>query len=331
MKKIYLLTLTCFLALGAMSQKVNLIVPKLDPGVAPVLDGKIGASECWNNISASGITNYDKTYPATMDPGDSAYLKAAWNDTTFFLLVYVPDDHYCPPACTGLKNYESDRIEVYFDANTWPGGKQPGAQFGSKKGVYQFTSDSPNGTDTFAHYTGWQAGLYTEAGHVDGDTYAFEFAFPWTSLNDSAGNQVSAAVGLKMGFDTYVLDRDPGDDMSSDNTRKWVYWHAGGCWDDMSVVGTIQLADDLGRTSINSANIDEFTISPNPASGFINIKADFKFSEVRISNLTGQVVMDVLNLSGNRLDISGIKQNGLYFVTLINNGQIKGISKMVIH
>ncbi len=329
MKKRYLLTLTCFIALGAMAQTVNLKVPKLDPGVAPKLDGKIGATECWNSITASGITNYDKNYPATMTPGDSAYLKAAWNDTAFFLLVYVPDNHYCPPGCTGLKNYQSDRIELYFDANLWPGGKQPGAQYGSKKGVYQFVGDSPFGTDTFAHYSGWQAGLYTEAGNVDGDTYAFEFAIPWSSLNDSLGNPIPAATGLLMGFDAYILDRDPGDDLSSDNTRKWVYWHAGGSWDDMGKIGTVQLVKS--PNSINSKGMEEFSISPNPASGFINIKANYNFNEARVTNLTGQVVMDVLNVNGNRIDISGIKQNGLYFVTLLYKGQTKGISKLVIH
>ncbi|PQJ80654.1 T9SS type A sorting domain-containing protein [Polaribacter porphyrae] len=71
----------------------------------------------------------------------------------------------------------------------------------------------------------------------------------------------------------------------------------------------------------NNVNIELF---PNPASGLVHIKTEFLegITTVSVHNLLGQNIMNSKFENNNLdLDISSLKNKGLYFITFINNGK----------
>jgi|GEM_PF-33563 len=77
---------------------------------------------------------------------------------------------------------------------------------------------------------------------------------------------------------------------------------------------------DLNATSVNDLNAAEFSVYPNPADQFLNIRSDEPISDVKIMNLTGKVVLHRSMLSNNeRIDVSSYSP-GIYFVVVENNG-----------
>jgi hypothetical protein len=332
MRKISTLILSFAIVFSAMS--TGLTIKKFPDGKAPKLDGKFDA--IWNLVDSNNISKRNATYRASLD---SAYFKMAWNDTALFLIIQVTDSAYgfCNKYCTGLLDYQSDRPELYFDMNTWPGDKQPGASVGIQHGVEQYTGVMPFGADTFASFTGYQAGYYSVATHIDGDTYTEEFAFPWnnadaTALVDSLGNVFAPAKGIQFGFDAYVLDVDPSDQPYSNATRKWAYWHdaAGKAWDNMGGAGTVTISTDLVGSASEVANseISQLTIT-NPAADYFELlnTNNLRFNDIKIYNVLGKLVLNQ-NGAATKVDVTNLR-SGVYFVKVLNNYKVIGQSKLL--
>jgi hypothetical protein len=175
----------------------------------------------------------------------------------------------------------------------------------------------PFGTDTFASYVGYNANLYQEGGHMDGSYFTFEFAFPFSSLQDSNGVNLSNAIGTKFGFDVYIADLDEGDPQ-----LKWSHAFGSGAWDATDSMGTIYLGQN--PSSIRNQKINNISITPNPASGYFNIKAGL---DVTLTNVAGQQFA-LRNVNG-RVDVSALKP-GVYYVTAYQNKLLMGTSKLLI-
>ncbi len=88
------------------------------------------------------------------------------------------------------------------------------------------------------------------------------------------------------------------------------------------VTGQFQLcAYDPQASGISNYNLNNFTISPNPAHNIIQLSADKNINQVGIYNLTGQQVISLyperMSLS---VDLSNLN-NGIYFVKAIINDE----------
>ena len=74
---------------------------------------------------------------------------------------------------------------------------------------------------------------------------------------------------------------------------------------------------------VSREQFSNIKIYPNPSTGFINISNLKETSRVRITNITGQVVKDVMvGVNDNRIDIQELSQ-GFYFVELEGKKTIK--------
>lgn len=86
-------------------------------------------------------------------------------------------------------------------------------------------------------------------------------------------------------------------------------------WDHLNDLS----CDPLG---ITENKIQQISISPNPATDYIAIQSEQKISSVSILNTNGQVITDISNFEGNKIDIKALTE-GIYLIKiqLINNSE----------
>lgn len=83
------------------------------------------------------------------------------------------------------------------------------------------------------------------------------------------------------------------------------------------------VSENGGVLPVDREEFSDIKIYPNPSTGFINISNLKENSRVVISNITGQVVKDVVvGINDNRIDIQDLSQ-GFYFVELEGKKTIK--------
>jgi hypothetical protein len=78
-------------------------------------------------------------------------------------------------------------------------------------------------------------------------------------------------------------------------------------------------------TKVNNSNCLKLNIYPNPASDYISVKGVEKGAEIKLVNLSGRLVQQLVTQTSNeRISLKGIKQ-GVYFVVVENGGtQLSG-------
>lgn len=101
-------------------------------------------------------------------------------------------------------------------------------------------------------------------------------------------------------------------------------------WTYITGCGSIASLILIGDGPVLPVTREEFSnikIYPNPSTGFINISNLKETSRVRISNIAGQIVKDVMvGVNDNRIDIQDLAQ-GFYFVELEGKKTIKLIKR----
>ncbi len=81
-------------------------------------------------------------------------------------------------------------------------------------------------------------------------------------------------------------------------------------------------------TGISNNTINELTVYPNPAADYFNVTLE-NDAEISVYSLTGQKVIEVSGVSGNNQVSVNDLQSGVYFVSVIANGQ-KYMSKLTV-
>lgn len=66
--------------------------------------------------------------------------------------------------------------------------------------------------------------------------------------------------------------------------------------------------------SVNDEEINFMTLSPNPATDYINLNTELAIDDIVLTNALGQSISNNLKLENNRLNVSSLK-NGLYFLS----------------
>ena len=327
MKKIYPLLLSCLIAISAMAQETDVVIRKcVDEGSTPVIDGTI--DDVWDYAEAYEMLEWSDNEPTIYE----ASWKMMWSDETLFLLVSVDDDNHCDQWCTGLTDWESDRLEVYFDVNEvlWDGyGANPDAG-GPTTGHYQFTGPWQQDVEQYSgEAQQWPSNNPFNYGYfLAGDYFDYEFGIPWTSLVDSNGVAFAPADGKLFGFQILMTDVDESDV----STRKFLEWWDVSAWDNMDSAGVIELSDAPINTGIfDYEAITTISVYPNPAKDYITIDTETgKALEVIILNSIGQEVLRIEKYYGTRINLAGIK-TGLYYVTVYDNKQkLLGKNKFTI-
>ncbi len=94
--------------------------------------------------------------------------------------------------------------------------------------------------------------------------------------------------------------------------------------EDYGVFHLCAYAPNLRTKTLNTT---DFSFHPNPSSNVIYWKANEDVEKVQITNLTGQVVIDVSNPKTNSLNIAKLNQ-GVYFLHVIVDGK-EGTYKLI--
>ena len=91
----------------------------------------------------------------------------------------------------------------------------------------------------------------------------------------------------------------------------------GGMTSDQTVTDQVWRVLIDGTSSTKDVEISDFSLSPNPASDMIDVKASFEFSTIQITNHLGQLVKFINQIESNhiRLDISDLSAQK-YFLSL---------------
>jgi hypothetical protein len=195
---ILVLIICLTLSQSALAQDAK--IQKLNDGVVPKIDGVVDA--LWSNFENHPISKpfYNET------PTVTAGWKAAWNDTSVFILVTVIDDKHCDEWCANDYSWLSDKPEIYFDVNDF---LLDGKGADTSKGHYQFSPSFQFGTDDYGvREVNWQGNLYTYHYLVTGNNYNFEYNIPISTLKNKNGNTFDPTLGKSIGFDVNISDRD---------------------------------------------------------------------------------------------------------------------------
>ena len=84
---------------------------------------------------------------------------------------------------------------------------------------------------------------------------------------------------------------------------------------------------DFSLLNTNNIQIENTTIYPNPATNYFNKKKKNKVNQVLISNMLGQIILNIPRMKGNKVDISELKP-GIFNVKILTDDGI--IIKKVI-
>jgi hypothetical protein len=259
------------------------IAKKLPAGVAPDIDGF--PDILWENVQKHDI---EKPYQYEEPSLDVATWQAVWNDTALFIIIIVEEDNLCPPWCEPAQvDWLSDRTELYLDVNDILEDGQGPAGF--PNGHFQFSPTFEEGLN-FYFFSGysWQGWYYQYAYDVDDPDYIFEYALPFSSLEDESFNPLVPADGKQIGFDVYVVDRDEGSDL-----RKRATWVNDGmgpsgdeAWNTMDDCGILEFSTETIEYGGSSYTTDAFIKKlPEGLSPAIDGYADAVWAGVEVHDI----------------------------------------------
>lgn len=327
MKKLSAFLVLCLFVLSAMAQDAT--IKKFPGSNVPVIDGTIDAS--WDGVDENEITVNVGNDANTDNDGDPlptldyASWKMAWNDTAVFILISAEDDNFCNEWCTSKTDWESDRIELFFNVNSADMlDDSLGAINGPGNGTMQITSPWVQDADqAAAHFTNWQSLVFNYGYVIDGDAYDYEFAIPFTTLTNADGNAYVPSDGSQFGFQVAICDVDLADVAN----RKFLNWIDCDAWTSMHNAGIIEISDEEISVGIYNYEITSINMYPNPASTSVTI--DAVFDEIEINNIIGQKVLSIQNIQSEIVDISNL-ETGIYFISIYNNNELIGSNRLVI-
>jgi hypothetical protein len=218
---------------------------KFQNGCVPVIDGI--KDPIWDFTEVHKINrHYKYEYPSL----NLATWRAAWNDTSIFILVTVDDNDFCPDWESGDFQWFSDKVEIYLDVNDYLGdGGGPVGTVGHYQiapwfydGAYEYFSSG-------YQWSGQAADVYaTVAYKVNDPDYVYEYAINIQDLRDETGVSLNPYDVDMIGFDVTIVDRD--DDGAG---RKRAVWRNTGEKDESWVN-----MNDCGYVTFSTNPITEF-------------------------------------------------------------------------
>jgi len=211
--------------------------------------------------------------------------------------------------------------------------------FGETNGSTTYSNGSKLGTSSFSGYTGT---VFEPANEYKGD-FARTYFYMVTAYEDKVANWISEHLASNSfpAFNSWTIslllkwnNNDPVS-IKETNRNNAVYGIQG---NRNPFIDYPMLAEHIWGTkkgtpwSITSGINDlkiEFSVSPNPASKFLNVKTDEQNTTYRIISLNGMLVESKkLNTSGT-ISIEQLN-DGMYFIEL-QMGNRKAIKKFVVN
>ncbi len=94
-------------------------------------------------------------------------------------------------------------------------------------------------------------------------------------------------------------------------------------------IDNIRLSKNKIVSTDNISNLENFKMSPNPTSDYLNISTDTPIKSATIYDVTGRIMMSAQDPVNNDIDVRNL-ETGMYFVKFIGfNGQLQGSIRFV--
>ncbi|MEN8202756.1 MAG: sugar-binding protein [Bacteroidota bacterium] len=315
--------LVVFLA-GSNPKKYNIVVappalPCYYRADFPSVDGEIDA--VWETVP---IVDVSHILPGGVVDGPTdfgATFRVLWDEVSLFILAEVTDD--IEMLDSPQEPYNDDCVEFWLDLNN----SKNSSYLPSETDEFQFMF--PRGGDTYRldHHDRVDGMDWAWASSQGG--YIFEIEVPWlTSLEWlDRFETTQPAIGQKIGFDLHVNDDDDGD--AREATLSW-FDIDNMAWTDPSVLGDLQMKDEIYESVGLHGSDLHFRIYPNPASETLQLISNQGISHIEVFNMAGQSVMS-RNVSNERLvdlDIT-VLPNSIYLVRVDNQQGISTTRKLI--
>ena len=307
-RRFTLLVLCGMVTLSALAEP-SAVIKKAS--VDPDIDGEI--EDVW--AESTGEKYFDKTFMDRVPTLGVSTWQGLWTDDGIWILVTVDDDAFYPHWAAdpvGL-GWQHDKPEIYFDVNYYlkdeAGPLTDG--LGGGNGHYQVAPASADGLNDgsllLCGFGAVDGDIITYAYNVADPSYIAEYFVPFTSLLDEDG--LPPDWTLPIGFDVYIIDRDPGEDAASEG-RNAVWANEGqneSSWNNMDDCGTIEL-----EGAVVPVFIDDITLSGG--------------TEITENNGTLQMVAEVVPANANE-QVEWLVTDGLDggMAKIDNNGVVTAL------
>jgi hypothetical protein len=305
--------------------------------VIPVLDGEI--DDVWGNADAN---LFERNFQAELPTVGDSYWKALWSDmgddAGVYLLIWVDDDDYWPHYISGGANsWEYDKIEIYFDCNTWNLADGGGASGGPANGHHQIAVMYEDGKIDGTMLSGLDnpdADDIWYSHKVNDPDVLAEYFIPLEFLVDSDGGPVD--LSEQVGFDITLIDQDEGV-TTVRQRRVWANEGLGGgdeSWNNMDDCGLITFEGVLEKVYVESVTLTAEDITQNNKKMQIIAEvlpedATTKSLTWTVENVTGRAKIDANGLLTPIIDglvtVTGATKDGSYIEESVDvniSGQI---------
>lgn len=273
---------------------------------APTIDGNSETQwESPNIIALSAEKVLVETISSDADlSGNIMFL---WDDANVYFYAEITDD---TQQNDSENSYEDDAIEIYFDINN-----DKATSYSDNDVQYSFGWD--DGTVVGSLPDGRSVANIDYAVVETATGYSVEGSIPWATL------QGTPAEGQLLGLDFMINDDDDGTGRDAK-----LSWNAAtdDAWQNPSLFGIAMLnAEDI-ITGMNADDLQEITVSPNPANEMVYVKGLNDEFDYQILDLTGGVVLE--GISKGEIELNDLS-TGLYFLVLPANSA-NGRMKIVV-
>jgi len=265
--------------------------------------------DVWGRVDAVPVTN-----DIAGDTGDIATeFKILWKPEGFYLFVLVTDDSvvdWADPAA----DHETDNVELFFHFN----GDDATVDYSTEGSVayvsgataqirVKSNEDQEATTGTLAES---DPAIEFVVVPNPGEGYQFEIFIPQAAY---AARPEDLVADMKVLFEVTVGDADEGENDGLRNAQLAWYNNTGvdNAWQDINYMGSIVLLADVPE-AVEANELSSVNVYPNPASGMLNVVGAVK---VEISNVLGQTVKVVENISNAQVNVSDLTE-GVYVVSV---------------
>lgn len=208
--------------------------------VPPVIDGMMDT--IWHSVPVVNLKNYNVGAENVKDSNDlSSNYRMVWDTSRIYLLVKVKDDvkfyfSKIKYAIDVPPGYESDCIELLFDAKNRKINKIGTFDINDGDSRYEFVYDRKGITGTFKST---EEIVFAQSDIPDG--YVFEISIPFRILS------IPVKPGYTFGFELTVYDNDYGPDFQFYNYNEnrsaisWSQKQGAEAWRNTGLFGNITL------------------------------------------------------------------------------------------
>jgi hypothetical protein len=279
---------------------------------APVIDGDLAEY----NLSYTSAIVVEGTNDNTVTWGSK------WDKDNWYLGVKVVDANIFAHS----DPWNSDAIEYYIDGNHDRDGTYDG-DFDTQ--LVQMITDPFVDTVLWlkadgVQFTNWESKIAMAA-----DGYTVELRIGWEAFDFIPGK------GRSFGFS---LGNDDNDDGVA-RTGQSVWYGTGSNWSNTADLGDLQLAGGPYTFGIGDVvdYSNEIVLFPNPSSSNVYLRMNSEIFNgtvtLNIVDISGRtIVNDQYDVNSNnliQLDASNFT-SGMYFVTILGEGGVKAVKKLVI-